>query len=69
MFKQVIKLSDKQKFSAECFDDPKEAEKAASPYISLFTTQWEFCFNYFRVALWIFVRQHWRKGLGFVSTE
>lgn len=30
MFKQVIKLSDMQKFSAECFDDPKEAGKAAN---------------------------------------
>jgi len=30
MFKQVIKLSDMQKFCAECFDDPKEAEKAAN---------------------------------------
>jgi len=29
MFKQVIKLCDMQKFSGECFDDPKEAEKAA----------------------------------------
>ena len=30
MFKQVIKLSDMQKFSAECFDDSKEASKAAN---------------------------------------
>ena len=30
MFKQVIKLSDMRKFSAQCFDDPKEAEKAAN---------------------------------------
>ena len=30
MFQQIIKLSDMQKFSAECFDDSKEADKAAS---------------------------------------
>jgi hypothetical protein len=30
VFKQIIKLSDMQKFSAECFDDPKEAGKAAA---------------------------------------
>jgi len=30
MFKQVIKLCDMQKFSAECFDDTKEADKAAN---------------------------------------
>jgi hypothetical protein len=30
MFKQIIKLSDMQKLSAECFDDAKEAEKAAA---------------------------------------
>jgi len=30
MFKQIINLSDMRKFSADCFDDPKEAEKAAN---------------------------------------
>ena len=30
MFKQVIKLSDMQKFSAECFNDSKEADKVAN---------------------------------------
>ena len=30
MFRQVIKLSDMRKFSAECFDDAEEAEKAAN---------------------------------------
>lgn len=29
MLKQVTKLSEMQKFSAKCFDDIKEAEKAA----------------------------------------
>ena len=30
MFQQIIKLSDMQKFSAKCFDDSKEADKAAN---------------------------------------
>jgi hypothetical protein len=30
VFKQTIKLCDMQKFTAWCFDDPKEAEKAAN---------------------------------------
>lgn len=30
MFRQVIKLSDMKRFSAECFDDSKEADKAAN---------------------------------------
>jgi hypothetical protein len=30
VFKQTIKLSDMQKFTAGCFDNPKEAEKAAN---------------------------------------
>jgi len=39
MFNQVIKLSDMQKFSAECFDDPKEAEKAADILKSILNTR------------------------------